>query len=108
MHKSKARSSAYLRLAAGQGLGQAPVQVLGETLPQCGCPPVLLVWLSHGLRLVGRRARSGWKGVCSAQSSGALLAEHPDGQAGGRRWRSLLEWTLISDRPRSRSSMIAV
>ncbi len=26
--------SGYLRLAAGQELGQAPVQVLGETLPQ--------------------------------------------------------------------------
>jgi hypothetical protein len=26
------------------------VQVLGETLPHCGCPPVSLVWLSHGLR----------------------------------------------------------
>jgi hypothetical protein len=30
------------------------VQVLGETLPHCGCPPVSLVWLSHGLR--SRRA----------------------------------------------------
>ena len=26
------------------------VEVLGETLPHCGCPPVSLVWLSHGLR----------------------------------------------------------
>jgi hypothetical protein len=26
------------------------VQVSGETLPHCGCPPVSLVWLSHGLR----------------------------------------------------------
>ena len=26
------------------------VQVSGETLPRCGCPPVSLVWLSHGWR----------------------------------------------------------
>ncbi|MEH0828302.1 MULTISPECIES: IS110 family transposase [unclassified Micromonospora] len=29
--------------------------MLGETLPHCGCPPVSLVWLSHGLR--SRRAQ---------------------------------------------------
>ena len=52
-------------------------------------PAGVVVWLSHDLRLVGRRARSGWKGICSARSSGALLADNPDGQAAGCRWRSL-------------------
>jgi hypothetical protein len=37
----------YLRLAVGPAPGQAPVQVLAGTLPQCGCLLVSLVWLSH-------------------------------------------------------------
>jgi len=61
------------------------VQVPGETLPHCGCPPVSLVWLSSGLR--SRRApREEWleRGLfCS--SSGALLADNSVEFSQGRR-----------------------
>jgi hypothetical protein len=69
------RASGYLRLGSRTGSGQTLVQVLGESLAHSGCLPVALVWLSHGMRLAEHRARSGWKGACSARSSGALLAD---------------------------------
>jgi hypothetical protein len=42
--------SGYLRLGAGSVVWPDSVQVLGGTLGFSGCPPVSLVWLSHGLR----------------------------------------------------------
>jgi Transposase IS116/IS110/IS902 family len=35
-------------------------------LPHCGCPPVSLAWLSHGLHLAGHRAGRRSKRVCPA------------------------------------------
>jgi hypothetical protein len=43
------------------------VQVLGETLPHCGCPAVSLCGSHMACGLVGRRARRGWKGVPGRQ-----------------------------------------
>jgi hypothetical protein len=40
----------YLETSRRIGVWPDSVQVFGETLPHCGCPPVSLVWLSHGLR----------------------------------------------------------
>jgi hypothetical protein len=51
--------SGYSRLGGRTGSGQTLVQVLGESLAHSGCPPVSLVWLSHGMRLAEYRARSG-------------------------------------------------
>src|SRR6185437_17126582 len=56
------------------------VQVPGGMLPHCGCPPLSLAWLSHGLLLAGHRARGGSKGVCPARSSSALLAGDSPGE----------------------------
>jgi hypothetical protein len=50
------------------------VQVPGGMLPHCGCPPLSLAWLTHGLLLAGHRAGRGSKGVCPARSSNAILA----------------------------------
>lgn len=49
----------YLTLVGRTGSGQTAVQVLGESLPHCGCLPVSLVWLSHDMRLAEHRVRSG-------------------------------------------------
>src|SRR6266536_2507721 len=57
------------------------VQVSGETLPHCGCPPVSLVWLSHGLRPRRTPLEERLEGVCSAQSSGALLVDRSSDQS---------------------------
>ena len=40
----------YLETWRRIGVWPDSVQVLGETLSISGCPPVSLVWLSHGLR----------------------------------------------------------
>ena len=62
------------------------VQVPGGMLPYCGCPPLSLAWLSHGLLAAGHRARGGSKGVCPARSSSALLADSLLDRRGGNRW----------------------
>jgi hypothetical protein len=49
----------YLRPGGRTESGQTLVQVLGESLPHCGCLPVALTWLSHGMRLADHSARSG-------------------------------------------------
>jgi hypothetical protein len=44
------RDQRLLKTFCRTGVRPDSVQVLGETLSFCGCPPVSLVWLSHGLR----------------------------------------------------------
>jgi hypothetical protein len=46
--------SGYLETWRRAGVWPDSVQVSGETLDSCGCPPVSLVWLYFGLR--SRRA----------------------------------------------------
>jgi hypothetical protein len=48
------RHCGYLETWRRIGVWPDSVQVLDGTLSHCGCPPALLVWLSHGMR--SRRA----------------------------------------------------
>jgi hypothetical protein len=56
------------------------VQVLDETLSPSGCPP-RFGWLSFGLRTRRTPCDERLRGVCSARSCGALLAERHRFQA---------------------------
>ena len=52
------------------GAGSRPARLgLGtrRMLPQCGCPPSSLAWLTHGLLLAGHRAREARKGFAQLE-----------------------------------------
>ena len=63
----------YYETSRRIGVRPDSVQVVGETLSHCGCPPVSLVWFSHGLRPRWAPREERLKGICSAQSSGVSL-----------------------------------